>query len=76
MEVFASELVGNFEHKPTTFLRNELGVHATAVVFRVKEIAHIESNGYFAHLIFCSDVEDGTGFHVGLENESFLGLYE
>ena len=76
MGLFVSELVSYFEHKPATFLRNELSVHTAAVVTRVEEIAHIESQSEPTQLIFASDVEDGAGLHVVLENDRFLSFHQ
>jgi hypothetical protein len=46
--LFDLEFVGDIEHEPTPFLRNDVGVHATTIVIGVEKISHIETKGDIA----------------------------
>ena len=70
MGISVSEMIGNIEHEPTAFLKDDIGIHTTAVILVVEEVTDVQTKGEFVPFIFSTDVEDEASWYILMHHKS------
>ena len=63
------ELYADTSHEPETLLGDEVGVHSAAVIAGSEEVVDIEAEGDGADCVLCSEVDDGSRWHVLMHDD-------
>ena len=68
------KIVGNINHKPASFLEDDIRVHATTVILVVEEVADVQTEGKLVPFVIGTDVEDEAGGDFLVHHQSVFDL--